>query len=106
MQMYNLVLEALKNKAPALHKSLEASGKLREYVQDLAEQINSQVVSLTQAQRAQQGWDKLGPLECAARMRMADSLNLELVLAQLLEFPQDETSRPSPDETTPSQPLT
>ena len=106
MQTITLVKDAIKEKAPALYRSLAASGQLNEYAQDLADQISSQVVTLTQAQRIKEGWDKLGPVECAARMRMASSLNREAVLADLLEFPQDETSPPSPGETTPSAPPT
>ena len=106
MQTIALVKDAIKEKAPALHKALVASGALNAYAQDLAEQISSQVVTLTQAQRIKEGWDKLGPMECAARMRTASSLNREIVLAEMLEFPQDGTSPQSPDETTPSDPQT
>ena len=102
MQTHNLVKDALKAKAPSLHKSLVATGQLSQYAADLADQISDQVVTLTQAQRIKEGWDKLGPAECAAKMRTASSLNRELVLAQMLEFPQDETSPPSQDETTGS----
>jgi hypothetical protein len=101
-----LVKDALKEKAPQLYRSLSASGKLNETAQELADQISSQVVTLTQAQRAKEKWDQLGPVACAAKMKMADSINLELVLAQMLEFPQDETSQPKPDETTSSDPTT
>lgn len=106
MQLYNLVVEALKEKAPDLHKKLSAAGTLREFARDLAAEISSQVVTLTQEQRQRENWDKLGPMECAARMRAADLSNLEVVLADLLEFPQDETSPQSPDETTDSVPTT
>lgn len=106
MQTILLIKEALKLKAPALFQSLTKAGKLNEFVQDLADQISSQVVTLTQTQRIKGGWDKLGPMECAARMRTASSLNREIVLAEMLEFPQDGTSPQSPDETTLFQPLT
>lgn len=97
VQTVNLVKAALKDKAPKLYASLQATGKLNEYAVDLAEQIATEVVSLTMEQRQKQGWDKLGPMECAARMKTAASLNQESVLAALLEFPQDETSPPSQD---------
>lgn len=97
MQTINLVREALKHKAPALYKSLSDSGELIPYIKDLAEQINSEVVTLTQAQRRREKWDKLGPMECAAKMKMADALNMEIVQNDLLEFPQDETSLQNQD---------
>jgi hypothetical protein len=86
---------ALKDKAPALHASLQASGELRKYATNLAAEISSQSVDLTMEQRRREGWDKLGPLECAAKMRTADHLNREALLAEALEFPPDETSPPS-----------
>ena len=92
MQTANLVKAALKNKNPDLHRSLQQKGELNAFAVDLADQISEQVVTLTQAQRIKEGWDKLGPMECAARMRTASSLNRELVLAEMLEFPQDQTS--------------
>lgn len=102
MRTYNLVKDALKAKAPSLHNALAAKGQLTQYVADLAEEISDQVVTLTQQDRARGKWDDLGPVECAAKMRMASSLNRELVLAQMLEFPQDETSRQNQAETTVS----
>jgi hypothetical protein len=102
MQTHNLVKDALKAKAPSLHKSLAAQGQLSQYAADLADQISDQVVTLTQAQRVKEGWDKLGPAECAAKMRTASSLHRELVLAQMLEFPQDETSPQNQDAITDS----
>jgi hypothetical protein len=102
MQTVNLVKQAIKDKAPALHRQLSARGELNQYATNLAEEISSQVVTLTQAQRVRQGWDKLGPMQCAANMRMASSLNRELVLAQMLEFPSDKTPPSSPDAATDS----
>lgn len=95
MTMFQTVKLAIKDKSPSLYASLQSSGKLTEYARDLADQINSEVVSLTQEQRLKQRWDDLGPMECAAQMKTAASLNQEAVLAELLEFPQDETSQSS-----------
>jgi hypothetical protein len=106
MQTHNLVKAAIKDKAPALYRQLSARGELNQYAVDLADEINAQVVTLTQEQRTREGWDKLGPMACAARMKTAMSLNSERVLAQMLEFPQDETSPSSPDATTDSAPMT
>ena len=52
MQTHRLVKEALKAKAPQLHQQLADQGALTQYALDLAEQINSQVVTMTQADRA------------------------------------------------------
>ncbi len=92
MGMIQTVLAALKDKAPALHQQLTDKGELKAYAAGLAEQISSEAVDLTQKQRLREKWDKLGPMECAAKMKMAHALNLETVMADLLEFPQDETS--------------
>lgn len=97
MAMIQTVLLAIKDKAPALHKSLAASGKLNEYAQELADQISSEVVSMTQEDRIRNNWDKLGPMVCASKMKVAASLNQEQVLAEMLDFPQDETSPQSQD---------
>lgn len=106
MQTVQMLKAAMREKAPALYESLQASGALGAHVQDLADQISSATVDLTQQQRMREGWDKLGAMECAAKMKMAAALNREIALAQALEFPLDETSRPSPDETTSSAPTT
>jgi hypothetical protein len=95
MQMHNLVKEALKAKAPALHKSLQATGKLNEYAIDVAHQINSEIVSMTMEDHRRGKWGQLEPMERVGRMNQATALNREKVLAEMLEFPQDETPRES-----------
>ena len=100
--LHKTVALALKEKAPALHKELAASGKLNSYLDNLTSQISSDSVDLTMQQRMSQGWDKLGSLESARRMKTAHAMNREAVLADALEFPQDETSPPSQGETTDS----
>lgn len=97
MQMQTTVKEALKEKAPALFKSLQATGKLNEYVMDLAQQINSEIVSMTMEDHRRGKWGQLEPMERVGRMNQATALNREKVLAEMLEFPQDETSTPSQD---------
>jgi hypothetical protein len=97
MQMHLIVKEHLLAKAPELYQSLLKSGGLNEFVLNLAQEISSEVVDLTQAQRFKEHWDKLGPLECAARMKMANALNREIVIADMLEFPPEETSPPRQD---------
>ena len=86
---------ALKDRQPELHASLKAGGQLRRYAADLSDQICSQAGSLTLEHRRKEKWDNLGPLACAARMRTADHLNREALLAEALESPPAETSPPS-----------
>lgn len=100
MTTESLVLATLKAKAPALHRRLAASGELGQFVQERAGQFQEQVVSMTQAQRIKEHWDRLGPMECAGKMKMADAINREIVHAEMLDFPQDETFRSSQAETT------
>lgn len=106
MQIHDLIKAAMRDKAPQLHAQLTAKGKLTEHVKELADQVAEQTVTLTQADRVREKWDKLGPMECAKKLRMASALNHETALANALEFPLDETSPPRPDETTPSDPMT
>ena len=47
MQTYDLVKAALKDKNPALHKSLTASGELHPFVMERADEIRSAAVTLT-----------------------------------------------------------
>lgn len=106
MPMIQTVLLAIKDKAPALHKSLAASGKLNGYAQELADQINSETVSMTMEDHRRNRWDKLDPMARAAKMNAAKAINREAAMAQVLEFPQDETSPANQDATTSSDPTT
>lgn len=109
MQTVNLVLVALKNKAPELHKSLESKGKLNEYTQELASQISSAVSQRAREIAQAQGYSKLmqtDPMKAVGVMNTALALAREEVHAQMLEFPQDETSPPKPGATTPSDQTT
>lgn len=106
MSMHQTVELALKDKSPELYAGLKAKGELNAYVSDLKDQISSQVVSLTMAQRQRENWDRLGPMEVVRRMNMAQAAYREQVLNDMLEFPRDETSPPSQGETTPLDPTT
>lgn len=106
MQTHNLVKQAIKEKAPELHKSLQASGQLNQYATDLSDQMRLEVNSLAMQDHQQHRWDKLDPLERAKNLNMAKALHRETVLSQMLELPQDGTSPQNPDETTPSDPTT
>ena len=90
MSMQSLVKAALKDKSPTLYRRLAASGDLDEFVMTRAEEISDAVGTMTQEQRLKEKWDKLGPVECAARLQTAASMNREVVLAEMLEFPTDD----------------
>lgn len=85
-----LVRLALKDKSPTLYRRLAERRELDEFVTTRAEEISDAVVSMTQEQRLKEKWDRLGPVECAARLQTAAALNREIVLAEMLEFPTDD----------------
>jgi hypothetical protein len=85
-----LVRQALKEKSPTLYRRLAESGELDEFVTTRAEEISDAVVSMTMEQRRKEKWDRLGPVECAEKLEVASALNREIVLAEMLEFPQDD----------------
>ena len=96
--MEELVLAALKNKAPELLKGLKEDGELNEFVKDRAEEINSLTTSLAHQIAANQGHGKTNdPLEKAGIMNSAIQAAREIVLAEQLEFPPDETSPQNQD---------
>ena len=102
--MIDLVCKALKDKNPALHKQLADSGKLTEFVSNLAEQINEQIVTLAVEIANKNGMSRKPErslLDKAGILKQAESLATEIVLAEMLDFPQDEASPQRPDETTP-----
>jgi hypothetical protein len=98
-----MVLAALKEKSPALYQQLTDQGRLKAFLLDQAEEINSQIVTLTMELAARQRHDKAKSLaEGAGILKACEASATETVLAEMLEFPLDETSPPSRDETTPS----
>jgi hypothetical protein len=102
-KMETLVLAAMKEKAPALHQQLADLGRLKAFVADHADQINDQIVTLTMQLAPKQGHNKAKSLqEGAAILKACEATATEIVLAEMLEFPLDETSPQRPDETTPS----
>ncbi len=99
----NLVRLALQDKAPHLFKDLAASGGLNAFVKDKAEEISSLTTSLAHRMANQFGYSKTDdPMERQRIMNGVLPQAREVVLAEQLEFPQDETSRPNPAETTAS----
>ena len=96
--MEELVLAALKNKAPELLKDLKEGGELNEFVKDRAEEINSLTTSLAHQIAEKQGHGKTDdPLEKTGIMNSAIQAAREIVLAEQLEFPPDETSPQNQD---------
>lgn len=100
MSMIQTVLLAIKDKAPQLHRQLRANGELNQYAADLAEQIQENVGIEARKIAEHHGYSKLlktEPMKAVGVMNMAGVLAREIVLAQMLEFPPEETSPPSQD---------
>lgn len=98
-----MVLQALKDRSPSLHAELAGSGQLNSFVKERAETISSLTTSLAHRMANQFGYGKTDdPMERARIMNGVLPQAREIVLAEQLEFPPDETSRPSQDETTAS----
>lgn len=98
-----MVLAAMKEKAPALHRQLANQGKLQSFLADQADQINDQISTLAVHLSSQRGMNQAKSLvEKAGIINTATLQATEIVLAEMLDFPQDETSPQKPDETTPS----
>jgi len=88
-QYQEIVLQAMKDKSPELHKALKASGDLQEYVDDLVGTISSGINQAVQQARMEKGWDK-DPATVEVNLKMARVMYEELVLQDLLEFPTDD----------------
>ena len=90
--------QAMLDRSPALHAQLKMLGKLQAFLKETAREVNAQVVTAVQERRMREGWDKLGltPLQMAGRLNSAQSEAMETVLDEVLQFPQDEISSPSP----------
>ena len=109
MNSQKMVLQALKEKNPALHRELERSGKLAAYISDLDDEINEQIATLTMQIASKNGLHQTPErpyLEKVGILNMADSMATEVVLSEMLEFPQDETSQQNPEEITSSETAT
>jgi hypothetical protein len=79
----------------AQHPDLPDADRAR-LAREQADAISSTVVTTVQEQRRAEKWDRLGPMECAARMRTAEAMALEAAIAEALEPLPAETSSPSP----------
>ena len=90
MNTENLVREALKEKNPALFKELSATGQLSQFVTETADEIRQQITDGAMAMMFKQGWNSLPPMERVQKMNAAQAMMREIVLAEMLEFPQDD----------------
>ncbi|MBP5996717.1 MAG: TnpV protein [Azonexus sp.] len=97
MQTYDLVKAALKDKNPALYKSLAASGELNQFVMERADEIDSEIVTLMMELSSEARKSAPGPMEVAQLLKGYHSMATEIVLAEMLEFPQDDEI-PEPEE--------
>jgi len=98
----NLVRAALKDKNPSLYQELSKAGSLSTFLEERTDEIQDQITSLMMEIRAKGNWESLPLPELAANLKMAHAQATEIVLAEMLEFPQDETYPQSQGETTPS----
>ena len=89
MSMETTVRLALKDKNPALFKSLAASGELDQIVTERADEINSEIVTLMMELSAKARKTAADPMELAQILKGYDAMAREIVLAQMLEFPQE-----------------
>ena len=106
MQTYDLVKLALKEKNPALYKSLAATGELHPFVMERADEIDSANVTLTMELSNKARMAAKNPMDVAELLKGYESMAKEAVFEEMLEFPQDETFLQKPDETMPSAPMT
>ena len=99
----NLVLDALKDKNPALHHSLTQQGELNAFLDEKTEEIQDAIHNREREIALAQDYNHLlqiDPMKAAGVMKMAGALAREEVLAAMLEFPPDETSPQRPAATT------
>ncbi len=102
-QTEELVRSALKEKAPALYRSLAASGELKQFVAVKAAEIVEQVHDLAMQIAENNGYNETDdPMKRVGIYNMAAALAREIVFAEMLEFPPDPTSLLNPDETSDS----
>jgi hypothetical protein len=86
------VLAALKEKNPALLQQLTRDGDLSEFVSTQAEEINQQIATLGVELATKHGAFKAKSFqEKVGILNTTDKMATEIVLAEMLEFPRDET---------------
>ena len=92
MQTYDLVKTALKDKNPALYKSLTESGELNQFVMERVGEIQDEIATLTMELSSKARKAAADPMELAQILKGYDAMAREIVLAEMLEFPQDDES--------------
>ena len=91
-------MEALKHKSPLLMEELRLRGNLEAYIEEMASEISSATTSLALQIAKKHGYDQVKTMmEGVALLNGAIPLAMEIVLAEMLEFPQDETSPQNQD---------
>jgi hypothetical protein len=87
-----MVLAALTEKNPDLLQQLTRAGDLSEFVSTQAEEINQQIATLSAELATKQGAFKAKSFqEKVGILNTSDKMATEIVLAEMLEFPRDET---------------
>ena len=104
--MRALVEAKMKDEAPALYRQMSAAGSLKTYLDDLADEATSAMVSLSMVIAKKHGLDKETNLvKRAGLLNSARQAAREIVLGEL-GFPLDETSPQSRAGTTDSATMT
>lgn len=90
MQTTDLVKAALKDKNPALFKELSATGQLSQFVREKSDEIRSAIVTLTMEMSAKDRAKHANdPMAISSLLKGHEAAAREIVLAEMLEFPQD-----------------
>lgn len=92
---------AMKEQAPALYRQLERSGKLAGFVKEQTDELNAEIHDAVMQRMMKPDMQALPDLERPKRAAALDQQEAELAIASL-EFPSDEKSLSSQDETTAS----
>ena len=95
-------LLAMKERAPKLYAQLEKAGELQSTARRLVDEANAEIADVSMNLHIKRGGQKLPLMENAAHLNATRAEVQESVLANLLEFPPDETSPSSPAATTDS----
>lgn len=82
-----MVLQAMKDRAPDLHRQMAQAGTLREFVAERADLIDSQVVQAVMNDRQRRNLDRLPYQELVQEMNATRQAATERALRENLEFP-------------------